>query len=152
MFSKPKLISIGLLLAILLFSLIFSSNVEGLENASISEKDAIDIVNKDAPKSKLSELEMQPQLQASGVQASGVQASGVQASGVQASGVQASDQKASDQKASGVQASGVQASGQKALEFDGIVLGKNKPLSVANITNTLQNNPGVQKLISNKGL
>ena len=117
MFSKPKLISIGLLLAILLFSLIFSSNVEGLENASISEKDAIDIVNKDAPKSKLSELEMQVQLQASGVQASGVQASD-----------------------------------QKALEFDGIVLGKNKPLSVANITNTLQNNPGVQKLISNKGL
>ena len=131
MFSKPKLISIGLLLAILLFSLIFSSNVEGLENASISEKDAIDIVNKDAPKSKLSELEMQPQLQLQ-----------LQASGVQASGVQASDQKAS----------GVQASGQKALEFDGIVLGKNKPLSVANITNTLQNNPGVQKLISNKGL
>jgi hypothetical protein len=66
----------------------------------------------------------------------------LQASGVQASGVQAS----------GVQASGVQASDQKALEFDGIVLGKNKPLSVANITNTLQNNPGVQKLISNKGL
>jgi hypothetical protein len=127
MFSKPKLISIGLLLAILLFSLVFSSYVEGLENASISEKDAIDIVNKDAPKSKLSELEMQVQLQASGVQASGVQASGVQASGVQASD-------------------------QKALEFDGIVLGKNKPLSVANITNTLQNNPGVQKLISNKGL
>jgi len=51
-----------------------------------------------------------------------------------------------------VQASGVQASDKKALEFDGIVLGKNKPLSVANITNTLQNNPGVQKLISNKEL
>jgi hypothetical protein len=135
MFSKPKLISIGLLLAILLVSLVFSSYVEGLENASISEKDAIDIVNKDAPKSKLSELELQ-----------------LQASEQKASDQKASEQKASEQKASGVQASEQKASDQKALEFDGIVLGKNKPLSVANITNTLQNNPGVQKLISNKGL
>lgn len=104
MFSNPKLISIGLLLAILLFSLVFSSYVEGLENASISETDkAVADVNKNAPKSTLPDLE----------------------------------QKASDQKELGV---------------DGIVLGKNKPFSVADITGTLQNNPGVQNLISNKGL
>lgn len=99
MFSNPKLISIGLLLAILLFSLVFSSYVEGLENASISETDkAVADVNKNAPKSTLPDLE------------------------------------------------------QKALGVDGIVLGKNKPFSVADITGTLQNNPGVQKIISNKGL
>jgi len=90
MFSNSKLVSIGLLLAILLISLVFSSYIEGLENASIS--DAIDVINKDAPKPKISET------------------------------------------------------------FDGIVLGKNKPLSITDITNTLQNNPGVQKIISNKGL
>ena len=92
MFSNSKLVSVGLLLAILLISLVFSSYIEGLENASISETDAIDVINKDAPKPKISET------------------------------------------------------------FDGIVLGKNKPLSVADITDTLQNNPGVQKLITNKEL
>ncbi len=87
MFSNSKLVSIGLLLAILLISLVFSSYIEGLENASISKTDAIDVINKEAPKT-----------------------------------------------------------------FDGIVLGKNKPLSITDITNTLQNNPGVQKIISNKEL
>jgi hypothetical protein len=94
MFSNSKLVSIGLLLAILLISLVFSSYIEGLENASIS--DAIDVINKDAPKPKISETFEQP--------------------------------------------------------VDGIVLGKNKPLSITDITGTLQNNPGVQKIISNKGL
>ena len=93
MFSNSKLVSIGLLLAILLISLVFSSYIEGLENAS----DTINIVNKDAPKSDPDPV-------------------------------------------------------HKALTTDGIVLGKNKPLSVADITGTLQNNPGVQKIISNKGL
>jgi hypothetical protein len=45
-FSKPRLVSIGMLLAILLISLMFSSYVEGLENGL--EK-AVAVVNKDAP-------------------------------------------------------------------------------------------------------
>jgi hypothetical protein len=48
-FSKPRLVSIGMLLAILLISLMFSSYVEGLENGL--EK-AVAIVNKDAPANK----------------------------------------------------------------------------------------------------
>jgi len=44
-FSKPRLISIGLLLAILLISLMFSSYVEGL-----SVNEVIADVNQDAPK------------------------------------------------------------------------------------------------------
>lgn len=48
-FSKPRLVSIGLLLAILLISLMFSSYVEGLENGLTKE---IADVNKDAPLDK----------------------------------------------------------------------------------------------------
>ena len=47
MFSKPRLVSIGFLLAILFISLMFTSYAEGLDNASI-----VDIVNKDAPKTQ----------------------------------------------------------------------------------------------------
>jgi hypothetical protein len=46
LFSKPRLVSIGLLLAILIISLMFSSYVEGMET------DAVATVNKDAPLSK----------------------------------------------------------------------------------------------------
>jgi hypothetical protein len=48
-FSKPRLISIGLLLAILLISLIIPSYIEGLENQSVAE--IIAKVNENAPKS-----------------------------------------------------------------------------------------------------
>jgi hypothetical protein len=47
-FSKPRLVSIGLLLAILVISLMFSSYVEGMSENT----DAVAIVNKDAPLSK----------------------------------------------------------------------------------------------------
>ena len=46
-FSKPRLVSIGILLAILLISLAFSSYVEGLENGLDK---TVDDVNKDSPK------------------------------------------------------------------------------------------------------
>lgn len=49
-FSNPRLISIGLLLAILLISLMFSSYVEGLENQSVAE--IIAKVNENAPANK----------------------------------------------------------------------------------------------------
>ena len=84
MFSKHRLVSIGLLLAILFISLTFMSYVEGLENASI-----VDIVNKDAPQATASAKDAQP--------------------------------------------------------IDGVTL--DKPLTVADITGVLQNNPGVQKLL-----
>ena len=45
LFSKPRLVSIGLLLAILVISLMFSSYTEGME----STMDAVAVVNKDAP-------------------------------------------------------------------------------------------------------
>lgn len=48
-FSKPRLISIGLLLAILLISLMVPSYVEGLENKQVAE--IIAKVNENAPKS-----------------------------------------------------------------------------------------------------
>ena len=47
-FSKPRLVSIGLLLAILVISLMFSSYVEGMSENT----DAVAIINKDAPLSK----------------------------------------------------------------------------------------------------
>jgi hypothetical protein len=48
-FSKPRLISIGLLLAILLISLMIPSYVEGLENKQVAE--IMEKVNENAPKS-----------------------------------------------------------------------------------------------------
>jgi|Laugrespbdmm15sd_2_1035082.scaffolds.fasta_scaffold02716_7 hypothetical protein len=48
-FSKPRLISIVLLLAILVISLFFSSYSEGME-----ENDAVKTVNEDAPKANSS--------------------------------------------------------------------------------------------------
>jgi hypothetical protein len=121
MFSKSRLVSIGLLLAILFISLTFTSYVEGLENASI-----VDIVNKDAPKTPQS-TDAKASAKASAT-ASATDATDAKTTGVQATGVQAT----------GVQATGVQA-------IDGVTLGK--PLTVADITGVLQNNPGVQKLL-----
>jgi len=85
--SKPKLVSIGLLLAILVISLMFSSYMEGF--------DAVAIVNKNAVKADAKAL------------------------------------KPMDNN------------GLKPM--DSINLGKT--LTVADITGTLKNNPGVQKMI-----
>jgi|LauGreDrversion4_2_1035121.scaffolds.fasta_scaffold38392_4 hypothetical protein len=91
MFTKPRLISIGLLLAILLISLLFSSYVEGLDNQSVADE-----VNIDAPK-----------------------------------GAAPKDAAPKDAAPNN--------------DFDGVTLGK--PLTVADITGALQNNPGVQKML-----
>jgi uncharacterized protein (UPF0333 family) len=99
-FSKPRIISIVLLLAILVMSLFLSSYVEGMES------DTIATVNKDAPNAHVSED---------------------------------SDKKPLDNTPLA-----------GAPLTDGISLGSNKILSVSDITGVLQNNPGVQKLISNK--
>ena len=120
MFSKSRLVSIGLLLAILFISLTFTSYVEGLENASI-----VDIVNKDAPKTP--------------------QSTDAKASAKALAKASATDATAS---ATGVQATSVQATSVQAIDaqpIDGVTLGK--PLTVADITGVLQNNPGVQKLL-----
>lgn len=53
-FSKPRIISIVLLLAILVISLLFTSYSEGMESSGMDESDAIKSVNKDAPKAKTS--------------------------------------------------------------------------------------------------
>jgi len=63
-FSKPRIVSIVLLLAILVISLMFSSYSEGMASssptvsdasASMSESDAAAIINQDAPKAKTGE-------------------------------------------------------------------------------------------------
>ena len=54
-FSKPRIVSIVLLLAILVISLLFSSYSEGMASSSMSESDAAAIINKDAPKAKTGE-------------------------------------------------------------------------------------------------
>ena len=118
MFSKSRLVSIGLLLAILFISLTLTSYVEGLENVSI-----VDIVNKDAPKTPQSTDAKASTTSSATASATDAKATGVQATGVQATGVQATD----------------------AQPIDGVTLGK--PLTVADITGVLQNNPGVQKLL-----
>lgn len=51
-FSKPRIISIVLLLAILVISLMFSSYSEGMATSSMTVSDASAIINKDAPKAK----------------------------------------------------------------------------------------------------
>ena len=95
--SKLKLVSIGLLLAILVISLMFSSYSEGL--------DAIATVNKDAVKERA---------------------------------------KDEDGAKDGAKDKDVSA-GSSIKPMDSINLGKT--LSVADITGTLKNNPGVQKMI-----
>ena len=52
-FSKPRVISIVLLLTILVISLFLSSYVEGMETSSTS--DMIATVNKDAPNARVSD-------------------------------------------------------------------------------------------------
>jgi hypothetical protein len=54
-FSKPRIVSIVLLLAILVISLLFSSYSEGMTTASPTVSDAAAIINKDAPKAKTGE-------------------------------------------------------------------------------------------------
>ena len=118
MFSKHRLVSIGLLLAILFISLTFMSYVEGLENASI-----VDIVNKDAPQATASAKDA-PQATASAKDAQQATASAKDAPQAKTSAT---------------------ASAKDAQPIDGVTLGK--PLTVADITGVLQNNPGVQKLL-----
>ena len=137
MFSKSRLVSIGLLLAILFISLTFTSYVEGLENASI-----VDIVNKDAPKTPQStDAKASATASAKASAKTSVKALATYAKAL------ATDAKAlaTDAKASAtsVQAIGAQPIG--AQPIDGVTLGK--PLTVADITGVLQNNPGVQKLL-----
>ena len=56
-FSKPRIISIVLLLAILVISLLFTSYTEGMASTSnATTTDAIKSVNKDAPKAKSSDV------------------------------------------------------------------------------------------------
>lgn len=83
--SKPKLVSIGLLLAILVISLLFSSYMEGFDAVAIVNKNAVKADAKDAKDA----IALKP--------------------------------------------------------MDSINLGKT--LTVADITGTLKNNPGVQKMI-----
>ena len=118
MFSKHRLVSIGLLLAILFISLTFMSYVEGLENASI-----VDIVNKDAPQATASAKDA-PQATASAKDAQQATASAKDAPQAKTSAT---------------------ASAKDAQPIDGVTL--DKPLTVADITGVLQNNPGVQKLL-----
>jgi len=132
MFSKSRLVSIGLLLAILFISLTFTSYVEGLENASI-----VDIVNKDAPKTPQStDAKASATASATASAKTSVKASATDAKAL------ATDAKALATDAKAL-ATGVQAI--DAQPIDGVTLGK--PLTVADITGVLQNNPGVQKLL-----
>lgn len=105
LFSKPKLVSIGLLLAILFISLMFSSYTEGL--------DTIDTVNKDAPKDAVAKAVAKDAV--------------------------AKDAVAKD---------------PSMKPMDGINLSesKTKLLSVTDITGTLKNNPGVQKMLEKPNL
>ena len=58
-FSKPRLVSIGLLLAILVISLMFSSYAEGMNSGAPPEQglptdNTVAVINKDAPASSAS--------------------------------------------------------------------------------------------------
>ena len=59
-FSKPRIVSIVLLLAILVISLLFSSYSEGMTSSSPTVSDAAAIINKDAPKAKTGEEDAGP--------------------------------------------------------------------------------------------
>ena len=131
LFSKPRLVSIGLLLAILVISLMFSSYAEGMDSGapSLSTDNTVAVINKDAPASS-----------ASGSSAPTSSASGSSASGSSASG---SSAPASSAPGSSAPGSSIKASN----DSDAIVLGK---LSVTDVTGILKNNAGVQKLIDQK--
>ena len=126
LFSKPRLVSIGLLLAILVISLMFSSYAEGMDSGapSLSTDNTVAVINKDAPASS----------------ASGSSAPTSSASGSSASG---SSAPASSAPGSSAPGSSIKASN----DSDAIVLGK---LSVTDVTGVLKNNAGVQKLIDQK--
>ena len=144
MFSKHRLVSIGLLLAILFISLTFMSYVEGLENASI-----VDIVNKDAPQATASAKDA-PQATASAKDAPQAKASATasakDAPQAKASATASAKASATASAKDAQQAkTSATASAKDAQPIDGVTLGK--PLTVADITGVLQNNPGVQKLL-----
>jgi len=110
--SKPRLLSIGLLLAILFISLAFSSYVEGL--------DANAIINKEAPtKDEQTKNEQTKNEETKDVGTKDVET-----------------------KNEGTKNEGTKDEGTK----DGQT--KTKLLTVADITNTLQANSGVQKLLT----
>ena len=123
-FSKPRLVSIGLLLAILVISLMFSSYVEGMsENA-----DAVAIVNKDAPLSKDKSKDKSKD-----------------------SSKDSSKDKSKDSSSKDSSSKDLSKDKSKDLKpLDGIHLGGSKTLSVTDITGLLKNNAGVQKLIDQK--
>lgn len=100
--SKPRLLSIGLLLAILFISLAFSSYVEGL--------DANAIINKEAP-----------------TKDEGTKNDGTKDEGTKNDGTK--DEETKNEETKDEQT-------------------KTKLLTVADITNTLQANSGVQKLLT----
>ena len=105
--SKPRLLSIGLLLAILFISLAFSSYVEGL--------DANAIINKEAPTKD-------EQTKNEGTKNDGTKDVGTKDVGTKNEGTKNEETK--DEQT------------------------KTKLLTVADITNTLQANSGVQKLLT----
>jgi hypothetical protein len=109
-----------MLLVILIISLVFASYREGLTGIKDVNKEAPSKVD-DASKSK-----------------------------VDASKADASKVDASKADASKADASKADASKADFLPKDGILLGKPTILTVAEITKTLKNNPGVQNLIDNQ--
>lgn len=92
MFSRERIISIMMLLAILIISLVFASYREGLAGIKDVNEEAPSKADGDSSKSKMDNV----------------------------------------------------------LPKDGILLGKPTTLTVAEITKTLKNNPGVQNLIDNQ--
>ena len=128
-FSKPRLVSIGLLLAILVISLMFSSYVEGMS-------DAVAIINKDAPLSK--DLSKDSSKDSSKDKSKD-------------SSKDSSKDKSKDSSSKDSSSKDLSKDKSKDLKpLPGIHLGGSKTLSVTDITGILKNNAGVQKLIDQK--
>lgn len=124
MFSRERIMSILMLLAILIISLVFASYREGLAG--------IEDVNKEAPKADADADTSKADTDTSKAVADASKAD--------------TDASKAVADASKVDASNA----PNALPKDGILLGKPSTLTVAEITGALKNNPGVQKLIDNK--
>jgi hypothetical protein len=131
-FSKPRLVSIGLLLAILVISLMFSSYVEGMNESATDEstdQTVVSTVNKDAPLTK--ELNLPAGL----------------SKDLSTKDLSTKDLSTKDLSTKDLSTKDLSTKDLKPL--DGIDLGASKTLSVTDITGLLKNNAGVQKLIDN---
>lgn len=146
-FSKPRIISIVMLLAILVISLLFSSYSEGMETA-VTTGDAT-TNNATTNNATTSNATTSNGTTNNATTSNGTISNGTTSNGTTSNSIKTVNKDAPKTNA-GPLTNASALSPDSVKPSDDIMVGSGKLLSVADITGVLQNNPGVQKMINNK--